>query len=107
MADFTTWKNGVLGVSLNIDGSFGAQCVDVDLSWGQACFPNVPWSTLFPPVPSAKDMFDKYNPTYWVRVANNYQIAESLAADVAPPRPAGHQAGMSADRAAAPAQPDQ
>ena len=43
----------------------------------------------------------------WVRVANNYQIAESLAADVAPPRPAGPQAGMSADRAAAPAQPDQ
>ena len=25
----------------------------------------------------------------WVRVANNYQIAESLAADAAPPRPAG------------------
>jgi hypothetical protein len=25
----------------------------------------------------------------WVRVANNYQIAESLAADDAPPRPAG------------------
>jgi hypothetical protein len=24
----------------------------------------------------------------WVRVANNYQIAESLAADAAPPRPA-------------------
>jgi hypothetical protein len=43
----------------------------------------------------------------WVRVANNYQIAESLAADVAPPRQAGHQAGMSADRAAALAQPDQ
>jgi hypothetical protein len=25
----------------------------------------------------------------WVRVANNYQIAESLAADAAPPRPVG------------------
>ena len=25
----------------------------------------------------------------WVRVANNYQIAESLAADAAPPHPAG------------------
>ena len=25
----------------------------------------------------------------WVRVANNYQIAESLAADDAPPRPVG------------------
>ena len=42
----------------------------------------------------------------WVRVANNYQIAESLAADDAPARQ-GHQAGMSADGAAAAAQPDQ
>jgi len=25
----------------------------------------------------------------WLRVANNYQIAESLAADAAPPHPAG------------------
>ena len=25
----------------------------------------------------------------WLRVAHNYQIAESLAADAAPPRPAG------------------
>jgi hypothetical protein len=29
----------------------------------------------------------------WVRVANNYQIAESLAADVAPSRPSSWDVG--------------
>jgi hypothetical protein len=72
MADFNTWRNAVLGVSLNIDGAFGAQCVDVDLSWGLACFPGVGWPTLFPPVGGAKDMYEKYNPNYWTRVENDH-----------------------------------
>lgn len=72
MADFSTWKNGVLNVALNIDGSFGAQCVDTALSWGQALFPNVHWSTVFPPVSSAKDMYEHYNPVYWDRVENDH-----------------------------------
>lgn len=72
MADFGTWKGAVLGVGLDIDGSFGKQCVDVALSWGQALFPGIAWSSVYPPVGSAKDMYDHYNATYWDRVANDH-----------------------------------
>lgn len=72
MADFQSWKNSVVGAGLDVDGAYGKQCVDVALSWGMACFPGISWSSLFPPVPSAKDMYENYNPTYWDRVANNH-----------------------------------
>lgn len=72
MADYNTWKNGINGLVLNVDGAFGAQCVDEALSWGQALFPGVHWSVVFPPVPAARQMYDTYNPAYWTRVENNH-----------------------------------
>lgn len=78
MVDFNQWKQTVLGVGLDVDGAFGKQCVDVVLSWGQACFPGVHWSVLFPSVPAAKDMFASYNPAYFDRVANDHANVNQL-----------------------------
>lgn len=72
MADLKTWENAVRGVGLNVDGYEGKQCVDVDLSWGQALFPGIPWQTVFPPTPDAKDLLNTYNPHYWDRVFNDH-----------------------------------
>lgn len=69
---YQSWKNSILGIPLNVDGSFGAQCVDEALSWGMAVFPGHSWSELFPPVNSAKDMYEHYNPAFWDRVENDH-----------------------------------
>lgn len=71
-AKYAAWKAAVRGVALDIDGAFGAQCVDEDLSWGQTLFPGVAWQTLFPPVDDAKDMYNNYNPDFWDRVENDH-----------------------------------
>lgn len=68
---YFAWKKKVLGKQLDIDHNYGDQCVDVDLSYGQALFPGVAWQTVFPPVPGAKDMFGHYNPKYFTAIKNN------------------------------------
>jgi hypothetical protein len=72
------WKHAVLGVSLDIDGSFGAQCVDVPLSWGQTLYPGVHWTQLFAPVANAKDMLGPYSPKYWQVVWNEHNNPNQL-----------------------------
>lgn len=69
---YNNWKNSVLGVRLDVDGAFGTQCVDTALSWAMCNFPGVAWPVLIPPVDGAKDMFSKYNSTYFTRVANDH-----------------------------------
>lgn len=78
MAEFITWKNAVNGVGLNVDGAFGDQCVDVDLSWGMACFPGYAWSTIFPPTPYAKNLLETYNPKFFTRVYNDHNDPNQL-----------------------------
>jgi hypothetical protein len=79
---YDSFKNSVLGFGLDIDGAFGRQCVDPILAYGSALFPGVHWSVLFnTPVGSAKNMFDKANEKYWVKVLNDHKNANQL-----PPR---------------------
>lgn len=72
MADFTTWKNAVLGVGLDIDHAFGDQCVDVVLSWSQACFPTVSWGTFFSTGVNARSLYSSANLTYFEQIANDH-----------------------------------
>jgi hypothetical protein len=72
------WKSVVMGMSLDIDRAFGAQCADVPLSWGQALFPGIHYSIIFPPVKSAKDMFDTANTNYFDKIPNNHGDVNQL-----------------------------
>lgn len=78
MADYQTWKNSVLGQPLDIDRAYGDQCVDVVLDWGEALFPGVAWSTLFPPVPAAKQLFESHNDKYFEAITNNHNDSNQL-----------------------------
>jgi hypothetical protein len=78
MADFNSWKSSVLGVGIDVDHAYGNQCVDVILSWAQACFPGVSWPTLFPPVGSAKQLFNDANANYFVKIANDVNDANQV-----------------------------
>lgn len=72
MSKFSTWKNSVIGVGLDIDHAYQNQCVDVVLSWGQVLFPGIPWNVVFPPVPDAKDLFANCNKKYFTPIVNNH-----------------------------------
>lgn len=65
-------------MGFDIDKAFGKQCVDPVLSFGQALFPGIHYSVLFPPVASAKDMYEKYNAQYFERIANNHADVNQL-----------------------------
>lgn len=78
MADFTTWKNSVLGIGLDIDHAFGDQCVDVVLSWSQACFPSISWGTFFTVGGNAKDLYSGANLTYFDQIANDHHNPDQL-----------------------------
>lgn len=75
---YDAWKNTVLGMGLDIDKAFGKQCVDPILSWGQVLFPGIHYSILFPPVLSAKDMFDRANTQYFDKITNNHTDVNQL-----------------------------
>lgn len=78
MADFTTWKNSVLGVGIDIDHAFGDQCVDVVLSWCQAVYPTVSWGTFFNTGINAKDLYNSANLTYFERISNDHSNPNQL-----------------------------
>lgn len=78
MSVYTSWKQSVLGQKLDIDKQYGDQCVDVDLSYGQALFPGVSWNTVFPPTAYAKDLGATHNPTYFDWVVNNHSDVNQL-----------------------------
>lgn len=75
---YAAWKPAVLGLGLDVDRAYGNQCVDVDLAWGVYLFPGVAWSTLFPPTPSAKNLFDTANPVYFEKIANDHNDPNQL-----------------------------
>lgn len=102
---YQAWKPTAIGQHIDVDGSFGAQCVDVDLSYGEALFPGKAWSTVFPPVQSAKQMLASHNPSYFDEILNDHsnpnQVPEQgdiLVCDATPkagysntfPNPDGH-----------------
>jgi len=75
---YQNWKPGVLGHHIDIDNAYGAQCVDVDLSYGEALFPGVAWSTVFPPVASAKLLGSHHNDTYFEWIENDHNNPNQL-----------------------------
>jgi hypothetical protein len=75
---YQSWKPTVLGHGVDVDKAYGNQCVDVVLSYGEALFHGVAWSTVFPPVPSAKYLFTKHNPKYFDVIANDHTNPNQL-----------------------------
>lgn len=75
---YQAWKPSALGAKIDIDKEYGDQCVDVDLSYGEALFPGVSWSTVFPPVANAKQLFASHNPTYFDAIANDHSNANQV-----------------------------
>lgn len=79
MADFTSWKNSVLGHKLDTDGKVAdnGQCTQVPLSWAESLFPGITWTDLLPPVESAKDWAEK-STKYFTWIANNHADVNQL-----------------------------
>jgi len=79
-AIYLAWTNGPgrVGSHLDIDGAYGDQCVDVDLSLGQAYFPGEAWSTLFPPTASAKNLGITHNDKYFEWIENDHNNPNQL-----------------------------
>ncbi len=75
---YANWKPSVLGKHVDIDKSYGAQCVDVVLDIGEAYFLGIAWSTLFPPVSSAKLLGSKHNDKYFEWVPNDHNDPNQL-----------------------------
>lgn len=78
---YQAWINsGVMGKQLDPDGvkADTGQCSQVDISYGEALFPGVPWYVLFPPTANAKDMFTNYNPTYFEQIVNDHNDPNQL-----------------------------
>ena len=64
------WLNTAEGVTMNPDGAYGNQCVDLVDAYGQAIF-GVPWSVCVGGVVGAKQLLDAAPDKYWIRVDNN------------------------------------
>lgn len=77
---YQRWKPTVLGQKLNADGvkADTGQCSQVDISYGEQLFPGVPWYTLFPPTPSAKNFGSVHNPQYFSWVVNDHSNPNQL-----------------------------
>jgi len=64
------WLNTAEGVTMNPDGAYGNQCVDLVDAYGEAIF-GVPWNVCVGGVVGAKQLLDAAPDKYWVRVDNN------------------------------------
>lgn len=70
--NYPQWKSSVLGKVLNVDGVNRGQCTQVDLDYGEALFPGIAWSVVFPPTPLAKNFLAVANTKYFEVVINNH-----------------------------------
>lgn len=77
---YQQWKTTVMGQRLNPDGVKAdlGQCSQVDISYGEALFPGVPWYQLFPPTPNAKDFGNVHNGTYFTWIVNDHNNPNQL-----------------------------
>ena len=82
MADFQTWKNGVLGQILDSDQvpADKGQCSQVPVSWAEYLFPGVKWSDLLPAVGSdaGVDQWAGKNTKYFTWIANDTNDVNQL-----------------------------
>lgn len=82
MADFTAWKNSVLGQVLDSDGVKGdtGQCSQVPVSWALYCFPGKKWSDLLPAIGSDKGVDDWAGKStqYFTWIENNHSDVNQL-----------------------------
>lgn len=73
-----SWLSAKLGTKIDVDGSFGAQCVD---SVRDFCFlvrPDVGAWDFFKPVTSAFQLWDTYNPAIFDKIVNNHSDTSQL-----------------------------
>lgn len=75
---YQQFKASAIGHGYDVDSAYNRQCVDVVLAYGEALFPGVAWSTVFPPVPSAKMLGEKHNPKYFDWIANDHSNVNQL-----------------------------
>lgn len=70
MSKFSDWKASVLGKTLDVDASSGAQCVDTVKSWFEYAT-GVSWKTanLWG---NAKDLFTNANSAYFDKIVNDH-----------------------------------
>lgn len=59
------WTNGVLGKAIDMDGRYGAQCVDLINNYANKVFPGVPWSKSLGGPDYARDSFATANSAYF------------------------------------------
>lgn len=82
MADFTAWKNSVLGKVLDVDGvpQDKGQCSQVPVSWAMACFPGIKWSELLQPLGSDAGVAEWAGKStkYFTWVENNHADIHQL-----------------------------
>lgn len=74
---YEEWKLGVVGKVLG-DGQCVALVVNNPQSYVAHLFPDVSWESVFPPVPSAKDLFNDANPTYFEKILNDHNDPNQL-----------------------------
>ena len=75
---FQEFKKERLGAHVDIDGWYGAQCVDVANAWALKCFPGTTWPQVMPPVQSAKDLGAKHAATYFDWIENDHNDVNQL-----------------------------
>lgn len=64
---FNNWKNSVVGHHIDVDGVYGAQCVDVAESFCKYFWPTQNWPTELG-YGNAKDLYKNSNPIYFQKI---------------------------------------
>jgi uncharacterized protein YukE len=59
------WESSVVGQHIDMDGHYGAQCVDLINNFANHVFPGVPWSKTVGATDFAKDIYANSNGAYF------------------------------------------
>lgn len=60
------------------DGQCVALIVNNSKAYAEYLFPGITWTTIFPPVPAAKQLLDDANPKYFEKIINNHNDPNQL-----------------------------
>lgn len=76
MLSFQQWKASVIGHRVDVDHTFGDQCVDVAMSYVQNLF-GKPWQQILG-YGNAKDLYNASSSSYFTKVLNNHANASQV-----------------------------
>lgn len=97
MANFNTWYNQTINRPIDIDGTFGDQCVDIAMSWAQFCFPGHQWPELLG-YGDAKDLFNAASVSFFDKLPNQQAKQGDLVVfGATATNPYGHIAAVISD----------